>query len=51
MLLTFIIGASLGGISGLYGGFVDIVIMRITEILSAIPKISLWIALARHRAA
>ena len=46
MLLTFIIGASLGGISGFYGGFVDIVIMRITEILSAIPKIPLWIALA-----
>ena len=46
VLMTFIIGASLGGISGFYGGFIDIVIMRITEILSAIPKIPLWIALA-----
>jgi peptide/nickel transport system permease protein len=46
VLLTFLIGVSLGGISGFYGGFADIVIMRITEILGAIPQIPLWIALA-----
>ena len=44
--LSFIFGASLGGISGFYGGIIDIIIMRITEVLSAIPQIPLWIALA-----
>lgn len=44
--ISFILGAALGGISGYYGGFVDVVIMRITEVLSAIPQIPLWIALA-----
>ena len=44
--LSFVLGASLGGISGFYGGIIDIIIMRITEVLSAIPQIPLWIALA-----
>lgn len=46
VFLSFVLGASLGGISGFYGGAVDIVIMRFTEVLSAIPQIPLWIALA-----
>jgi peptide/nickel transport system permease protein len=43
---SFILGITLGGISGYYGGLVDILIMRVTEVLSAIPQIPLWIALA-----
>ena len=46
VFLSFILGASLGGISGFYGGAIDVVIMRVTEVLSAIPQIPLWIALA-----
>ena len=46
VFISFLMGASLGGISGFYGGAVDIIIMRFTEILSAIPQIPLWIALA-----
>ncbi|MCY3832365.1 MAG: ABC transporter permease [Chloroflexi bacterium] len=46
VFLSFFLGATLGGISGYYGGAVDILIMRVTEILSAIPQIPLWIALA-----
>ena len=46
VFLSFFLGATLGGLSGYYGGAVDIVIMRFTEILSAIPQIPLWIALA-----
>ena len=46
VFLSFFLGATLGGISGFYGGAVDIVIMRVTEVLSAIPQIPLWIALA-----
>jgi peptide/nickel transport system permease protein len=46
VFIAFILGASLGGISGFYGGLVDVAIMRLTEVLSAIPQIPLWIALA-----
>ena len=46
VLITFLLGTLLGGYSGFYGGIVDVIIMRLTEILGAIPKIPLWIALA-----
>ncbi|MBU0512927.1 MAG: ABC transporter permease, partial [Chloroflexi bacterium] len=39
------IGVSLGAISGYYGGATDIVIMRITEFLSAFPQEPLFLAL------
>lgn len=46
VFLSFFIGVTLGGISGFYGGAIDVIIMRFTEVLSAIPQIPLWIALA-----
>ena len=46
VFLTFVLGISLGGISGYYGGKIDMVIQRIAEILQTIPKIPLWLALA-----
>ncbi len=39
------IGVSLGAISGYYGGATDVVIMRITEFLSAFPQEPLFLAL------
>ena len=36
----------MGGISGLYGGWIDIVIQRVIEILRSIPTIPLWMGLA-----
>ncbi|MEW5816115.1 MAG: ABC transporter permease [Spirochaetota bacterium] len=44
--LSFILGAILGGISGYYGGKVDMVIQRVIEFLLSIPTIPLWMALA-----
>jgi peptide/nickel transport system permease protein len=44
--LTFIIGMTLGGISGYYGGGVDMFIQRLIEYLSSIPQIPFWIALS-----
>jgi peptide/nickel transport system permease protein len=46
VFLSFFIGITLGGLSGFYGGAIDVIIMRFTEVLSAIPQIPLWIALA-----
>jgi peptide/nickel transport system permease protein len=44
--LSLFLGVLLGGISGLYGGWLDSVIQRIIEIVRSIPTIPLWMALA-----
>lgn len=44
--LSLFLGVLLGGISGLYGGWVDNVIQRVIEIVRSIPTIPLWMGLA-----
>ncbi len=44
--LSFVIGAILGGISGFFGGTVDLLIQRLIEFLQSLPQIPLWMALA-----
>ena len=44
--LSFLIGVTLGGISGYFGGTVDTVIQRVIEFLMSVPTIPLWIALS-----
>jgi peptide/nickel transport system permease protein len=44
--LSLFLGVLLGGISGLYGGWIDTVIQRTIEILRSIPTIPLWMGLA-----
>lgn len=44
--LSLLLGITLGGISGYYGGFIDTVIQRSIEILRSIPTIPLWMGLA-----
>jgi peptide/nickel transport system permease protein len=44
--LSLFLGVLLGGLSGLYGGWVDGVIQRIIEIVRSIPTIPLWMGLA-----
>jgi peptide/nickel transport system permease protein len=43
---SFVIGVTLGGISGYFGGIVDTVIQRVIEFLISIPTIPIWIALS-----
>jgi peptide/nickel transport system permease protein len=43
---TLLIGVVLGALSGYYGGWVDIVIQRVIEVISAMPTIPLWLGLA-----
>lgn len=43
--LTFILGLSIGGISGYFGGYADALIQRTIEIMNSIPKLPLWLAL------
>jgi peptide/nickel transport system permease protein len=44
--LSLLLGVVLGGISGLYGGWIDTLIQRVIEVLRSIPTIPLWMGLA-----
>ena len=44
--LSLFFGVLLGGLSGYFGGWVDIIIQRAIEILSSVPAIPLWMGLA-----
>ena len=46
ILVSFVIGITLGGISGYYGGWIDNVIQRFTEMVRAFPELPLWMALS-----
>jgi len=46
VFLSFVLGCILGGMSGYYGGAVDMIIQRVIEFLICIPSIPLWMALA-----
>ncbi|WP_136657387.1 ABC transporter permease [Nitratireductor sp. XY-223] len=44
--VSFVLGITIGGLAGYYGGWVDVVVQRIIEVLQSIPSIPLWMALA-----
>ncbi len=46
IMISFSIGILLGGISGYFGGWVDIIIQRVIEFISSIPTYPLWMALS-----
>ncbi len=44
--ISFLIGITLGGISGYYGGWIDNVIQRLIELIRSLPELPLWLALS-----
>ncbi len=44
--ISFLIGVTIGGISGYFGGVVDIVIQRLIEFIRSVPTLPLWMALS-----
>jgi peptide/nickel transport system permease protein len=46
IVLTFLAGVAIGGVSGYFGGAVDTCLQRLIEIINAFPQIPLWLALA-----
>ena len=44
--ISFLVGLSLGGISGYFGGVIDTIIQRIIEFIRSIPTLPLWMSLA-----
>ena len=43
---TFVLGLTIGGLSGYLGGVADTLIQRLIEIMNAFPRLPLWLALA-----
>jgi len=43
---SFLLGIVIGGLAGYKGGWFDLVVQRIIEVLQSIPSIPLWMALA-----
>lgn len=44
IIITFLLGVIIGGISGYVGGDVDNLIQRTIEVINAVPKLPLWLA-------
>ena len=44
-LISVAIGALVGVVSGYYGGWIDMVIQRFVEFVTAFPQLALWLAL------
>ncbi len=47
VMVTLIVGVTIGAVSGYYGGVIDAVLMRFTEAMLVIPSIFLLIVLAK----
>ena len=46
VISSLVIGTVLGALSGYYGGWVDLAVQRLIEVISAMPTIPLWLGLA-----
>ncbi len=44
--VSFLLGLVLGGLSGYYGGWIDVLVQRLIEIIRSFPTIPLWLSLS-----
>ncbi|MDH5750155.1 MAG: ABC transporter permease, partial [Rhodospirillales bacterium] len=44
--ISFILGITIGGFAGYFGGMVDSAVQRVIEILRSLPELPLWMALS-----
>jgi peptide/nickel transport system permease protein len=44
--ISFLLGISIGGAAGYFGGWVDHLVQRVIEILRSLPELPLWMALS-----
>lgn len=44
--ISLLLGVTLGSLSGFYGGWVDMTVQRVIEVISSMPTIPLWLGLA-----
>ena len=46
IIVSFILGITIGGMAGYFGGWVDSTVQRVIEILRSLPELPLWMALS-----
>ncbi|PZQ96609.1 MAG: peptide ABC transporter permease [Cereibacter sphaeroides] len=46
VVMSFVLGIVIGGLAGYHGGWFDMIVQRVIEVLQSIPSIPLWMALA-----
>jgi peptide/nickel transport system permease protein len=46
VIISFVVGLLVGGISGYWGGWIDSLSMRFTELIRSIPSLPLWMCLS-----
>lgn len=46
IIVSFVLGITIGGVAGFFGGWVDNVVQRVIEILRSLPELPLWMALS-----
>jgi peptide/nickel transport system permease protein len=44
--ISFLLGMTLGGLAGYYGGWLDSLIQRLIEVIRSFPELPLWMALS-----
>ena len=44
--VSFVLGIVIGGAAGYFGGWVDMIVQRVIEVLQSIPTIPLWLSLS-----
>jgi peptide/nickel transport system permease protein len=44
--VSFVLGITIGGIAGYYGGWTDTIIQRVMEVIQSFPHLPLWMALS-----
>lgn len=45
VLVSFVLGAVIGGIAGYFGGAIDMFVMRLIEFIRSVPTLPLWLSL------
>lgn len=46
VVISLLLGVTMGSLSGFYGGWVDTLVQRVIEVISSMPTIPLWLGLA-----
>ena len=44
--ISFLFGIVIGGLAGYYGGWVDVTVQRVIEVIRSFPELPLWMALS-----
>ena len=44
--ISFLLGITIGGLAGYFGGWVDNIVQRVIEVLRSLPELPLWMALS-----